>query len=152
MARRGVSAAAGHGGGVARRSRDPGYVALYWTEQVRTRTDRRTVTALLQLHRLSTVAQQPVRRAAARAQAHNWANLQKPAKHLIGKFVKMTDRTCACNSLTNFEYEGHTMTGNGNYVNLLKVSWKNLWNHFGWTYFRRVLVFWNHCEALSSVS
>jgi uncharacterized protein YbbK (DUF523 family) len=61
-------------------------------------------------------------RAAARAQAHNWANFQKPAKHLIGKIVKMTDPTCACNSLTNYKYEGHTMTGNGSYVNLLKVS------------------------------
>ena len=30
----------------------------------------------------------------------------------------------ACNSLTNFEYEVYAMTGNGNYVNLLKLAWK----------------------------
>ena len=41
------------------------------------------------------------------------------------KIVKLTDHTSACNSLTNFEYEPHAMTGNGNYVNLLKLGWKN---------------------------
>ena len=29
-----------------------------------------------------------------------------------------------CNSLTNFEYEVYAMTGNGNYLNLLKLAWK----------------------------
>ena len=28
----------------------------------------------------------------------------------------------ACNSLTNFEYEVYAMTGNGNYLNLLKLA------------------------------
>ena len=36
------------------------------------------------------------------------------------KIVRLTDNTCLCNSLTNYEYVVHTMTGNGNYVNLLK--------------------------------
>ena len=27
--------------------------------------------------------------------------------------------------LTNFEYESHTMTGNGSYVNLQKLEWKH---------------------------
>ena len=31
----------------------------------------------------------------------------------------------ACNSLTNFEYEVYAMAGNGNYLNLLKLAWKN---------------------------
>ena len=30
----------------------------------------------------------------------------------------------AFTSLTNFEYEGHAMTGNGNYVNMQKLVWK----------------------------
>ena len=28
--------------------------------------------------------------------------------------MKLTDHTYACNSLTNFEYEAHAITGNGN--------------------------------------
>jgi len=44
---------------------------------------------------------------------------------LLGKFVKLTDYTYACNDLTSFEYEAHAMTGNGSYVNLLKVASKN---------------------------
>ena len=43
----------------------------------------------------------------------------------LKKIVKLTDHTSACNSLTNFEYEPHAMTGNGNYVNLQKLGWKN---------------------------
>ena len=35
-------------------------------------------------------------------------------------FVKLTDHTCACNDLTNFECEAHA-TGNGSYVNLQKT-------------------------------
>ena len=38
----------------------------------------------------------------------------------------------ACNSLTNFQYEVHAMTGNGSYVNLVKLACtkkvgKSLW-------------------------
>ena len=40
--------------------------------------------------------------------------MAKPAKNKIEKFVKLTDHSYACNSLTNFEYEAHTITGNGN--------------------------------------
>ena len=40
---------------------------------------------------------------------------------------------------TIFEYEAHTMTGNGKCVNLQKLVWKISWNHFWWTSFRRVL-------------
>ena len=59
------------------------------------------------------------------ATAHRKALRQKTAKNEIQKFVKLTGYTYACNSLTNFEYEGHAMTGNGNHVNLLKLAWKN---------------------------
>ena len=37
----------------------------------------------------------------------------------------MTDHTYACNSLTNFEEEAYTMTGNGNHVTMLKVILEN---------------------------
>ena len=42
----------------------------------------------------------------------------------ILKIVKLTDNIYPCNSLKNFEYEVRSMTGNGNYVNLLKTVWK----------------------------
>ena len=35
---------------------------------------------------------------------HSLVQWQKPAKNKIEKFVKLTDHTYACNSLTNFEY------------------------------------------------
>ena len=35
------------------------------------------------------------------------------------------DHTYAFNSLTNFEYEANAMTGNKNYVNMLKLTRKN---------------------------
>ena len=38
--------------------------------------------------------------------------------------VKLIDLTC--DSLTNFEYKGHVIAGNGHYVNLLKLVWKKL--------------------------
>ena len=65
----------------------------------------------------------------------------------------MTDHL-ACISLTNFVNEGRSITGNGNYVNLQKLAWKNSWNHFGRIYFRRVLASWNHalCRRTSSSS
>jgi len=39
--------------------------------------------------------------------------------------VKLTDQTCACNDLTNFEWEANAIAGNGSYVNLLKLEEKN---------------------------
>ena len=39
------------------------------------------------------------------------------------------------------------MTGNGNYVNLLNLAWKNSWNHFKWIYYWRVLAIWDHFAA-----
>ena len=36
--------------------------------------------------------------------------------------VKTTHYSYACNTLTNFEYEGCVMTGNGNYVTWLKLA------------------------------
>ena len=35
----------------------------------------------------------------------------------------MTDLTSPRNSLTNFSYEAHATTGNGSYVNLLKLAY-----------------------------
>ena len=86
------------------------------------------------------------------------------------KFVKLTGHTCACNCLTNFQYAEHAMTGNGKYELLLKtrelvncnsltnleynrkrklceLACKNLWKHFVWTYFRRILAIWKHSVA-----
>jgi hypothetical protein len=57
---------------------------------------------------------------------HSWSKWQKSAYNWIQKFVKLTDKTYACNSLTNFEYYVPSMTGNGNYMNLLELPWKNL--------------------------
>ena len=71
-------------------------------------------------------------------------NSKNPPKNKIKKYVKLTDHTCACSDLTNFECEVEA-TGNGIYVNFQKLAWKNSWNHFGWTYFWRVSVIWNHC-------
>ena len=52
-------------------------------------------------------------------------NDKKLAKNLVQKFVKLMDHTYAFNSLTNFEYEANAMTGNKNYVNMLKLTRKN---------------------------
>ena len=38
--------------------------------------------------------------------------------------------TCPRNSLTNFEFEAHVITGNGSYVNLLKLEFSNMWKSF----------------------
>jgi hypothetical protein len=56
---------------------------------------------------------------------HSWVNSGQIAKITFEKFVKLTGHTYAYNSLTNFQYEVHAMTGNGNQVNLLKVFLKN---------------------------
>ena len=53
---------------------------------------------------------------------------KKPAKKEIQKFVKLNDRVYACNDLTNFEGEAQAMTGNGSYVDTLKLACKNLLN------------------------
>ena len=76
---------------------------------------------------------------------HSCAKSQKPAKNCAKKIVKLTDHTYACSSLTNFLYDMNPISGNGNYVNLLKLAWKNSWNKFKWTYFWRVLACWNPC-------
>jgi hypothetical protein len=56
---------------------------------------------------------------------HSGTKLKKKNLPKIGleKFVTLTDHTCVCNDLTNFEYGAHVMTGNGTYV-------KNLSNPF----------------------
>ena len=51
-------------------------------------------------------------------------NEKKPPKIRFIKFVKLTGYTYAYNSLTNYEYEGHAMTGNGNDLNLLISPYK----------------------------
>jgi hypothetical protein len=65
-------------------------------------------------------------RSGARRPAHIWAKRQKPAKNKIEKFVKLTDPTCTFNDLASFEYEAHSMTGNGSYLNMLEFARKNL--------------------------
>ena len=53
-------------------------------------------------------------------------NVKFPPKNLdLKKIVKMTDHIYACNSLTSFEEEGYTMTGNGNHVTMLKLRLEN---------------------------
>ena len=73
------------------------------------------------------------------------SKVKNPPKITFEKFVKLTDHTCACNNLTSSEYDVHGMTGNGSYLIIQKLAWKNLWNHFKLTYFWRVLAVWNHC-------
>ena len=73
--------------------------------------------------------------------------MSKTRQKSIQKHVKLTVHTFVCNDLTKFEYVVLAMTGNGSYLYLLKLARNNSWNHFGWTYFRWVLAFKNHCEA-----
>ena len=40
------------------------------------------------------------------------------------KFVKLIGYSYACKCFTSFEYKLNAMTGNGNYVNLLKLTGK----------------------------
>ena len=54
--------------------------------------------------------------------AHSCPKPKKPAKNYIGKFVKLTGYTKAFNSLINFEYKEHAITGNGSYVNMIKLT------------------------------
>ena len=90
----------------------------------------------------------PVDHSAAPAAAAAHTKRQKNAKNYIEKLVKLTDHTCACNNLTNFQCEAKAINGNGSNMNMLKLAYKNSWNHFMWTYFRRVLASWNHCGQL----
>ena len=61
---------------------------------------------------------------------HSWAKEQKPAKKLDSKNSwNWWIINCGFNDLTNFECKEHAMTGNGSYVNMLKLTWKNSWNH-----------------------
>ena len=53
-----------------------------------------------------------------------WDQIEKKsAKNWTRKFVTLTDHTCVCNDLTNFEYGAQVMAVNGTYV-------KNLSNPF----------------------
>ena len=97
---------------------------------------------------LNHCASNPVRSRPRATRHTNGPNVKNPPKMWLKKFVKFTDHTCACHDLTNFEFEGNTIAGNGSYVNLQKLAEKNLWNHR--TYFWRVLAFCNHCETLHS--
>ena len=38
---------------------------------------------------------------------------------MFEKFVKLTDHTCACNDLTNFERDARIKTGNGSHDNMI---------------------------------
>ena len=44
------------------------------------------------------------------------------------KIVKLTDHIYVGSSLSNFKYKANAMTGNGNYVNLLKLDLKSSLN------------------------
>ena len=55
--------------------------------------------------------------------------------------MKLTEYNYGCNSLTNFEFEAHAKTGNGNRVYIFNLLEKK----YEITSFRRVLVIWNHC-------
>ena len=71
-------------------------------------------------------------------------NEKKLAKNRVGKFEKLTGHTYACNNLTNLCSETHSITGNGNDVNLLTIPWNSSWNHnkpILW----RILTICNHC-------
>ena len=48
----------------------------------------------------------------------------------------------------NFGYEVHAMTGNGSYVNLLKLVLKNSWNHFSRRNYFWWVPFWNFVQQL----
>ena len=75
---------------------------------------------------------------------HSGTKLQKSAKN---KTKKTREIDWSYNSLTNFEYQVNEITGNGNFVKMLKFTRKNSWNHFRWIYFWRVLAIWNYSTA-----
>ena len=43
----------------------------------------------------------------------------------LKKIVKLTDHTCACNNLTNFQCEAKAINGNGSDMNMLELAYKN---------------------------
>ena len=53
---------------------------------------------------------------------HSWGLHSKKTNMRFKKFVKLTGYTYACNTLTNFEYEVHAMTGNVDQVNLMELA------------------------------
>ena len=72
---------------------------------------------------------------------------RRPRHHTIGpnsknppKSWKLADHTHACNDLTSFEYEEWASHERKRKLfEFSKTCVENSWNHFGWTYFRRVL-------------
>jgi hypothetical protein len=52
------------------------------------------------------------------------SNIKIPPKMRLINFVKLTDHTCTCSGLTNFECEAQA-TGNRSYVNMQNLAWKN---------------------------
>ena len=56
-----------------------------------------------------------------------------------------------CNNLTNSEYEAYSITGNGNYVNQLKFSFQNSWNHNKWFFFVEIGYLEPQCPRLEAV-
>ena len=61
-------------------------------------------------------------------------NCKNPPKINFKKFMKLMNHTCTCNDSTSFEYKSHPPETEI-VVNLLKVAWKNSWNHIKWNYF-----------------
>ena len=53
----------------------------------------------------------------------DWVYCWNNRKNLQKLHWTIRGHTYACNSLTNFGYEVHAMTGNGNYVKSEQVSW-----------------------------
>ena len=53
--------------------------------------------------------------------------------------MKVTGHTFSCNDLTNFKYQVHAMTGNGNFANLFEFAWKILEISSGENIFWRIL-------------
>ena len=67
-------------------------------------------------------------------------NCKNPPKIRFKKIVKLTVSYLLLQ-------QANAMTGNGNYMSLLKLSLKNSWNRIKGTYFWQVLAIWSHCGA-----
>ena len=52
--------------------------------------------------------------------------MTKTRQKLIKKFVNLTGHIPVCNSLTNFEYEVHTVTGNGNLFESAEIYFEKI--------------------------
>ena len=85
-----------------------------------------TIPATLELHACRSHIMQPAAVIPAVAGVappeHSWGLHSKKTNMRFKKFVKLTGYTYACNTLTNFEYEVHAMTGNVNQVNLMELA------------------------------